>query len=90
MENQQVAGNSAHSEHPQTGPLVTVKVDGNDKTIHRGDYVVSDFKEKVGVDPALELAEVVNGQLQALSDTSRVIIKGGEVFFSRVRKGGSS
>lgn len=90
MENQQVNDGRGQTEHPQGGPIVTVTVDGNEKEIHRGDYVVSEFKEKVGVDPALELAEVVKGQLVPLGDSGRIVIKGGEVFFSRVRKGSSS
>jgi hypothetical protein len=90
MENQQVSGESGKAEQPQVGPIVTVKVDGHDKEVHRGSSTVSEFKDKVGVDAALELAEVIDGQLKPLNDSDRIVIRGGEVFFSRVRKGSSS
>lgn len=79
-----------NGNEPQTGPVVTIKVDNVDKQVHRGSHTVSELKTLVGVDAALELAEVINGQLTPLPDTDRVTIKGGEVFFSRVRQGGSS
>ena len=91
MENQQVSGgDERHEQHEEKESIVTVKVDGHDKEVHRGSYTVSEFKEAVKVDAALELAEVVDGQLKPLNDTDRIVIKGGEVFFSRVRKGSSS
>lgn len=76
--------------HPEPGPDVTVTVDGVEKIVHRGSYVVSDFKSLVGVDPARELDEVVNGQLKPLDDNARITIKGHEKFVSHVRTGGSS
>jgi hypothetical protein len=90
MENQQVSGGLGEPRQPETGPIVTVTVDNQPKSVHRGDYVVSEFKKVVGVDASLELAEVIKGQLKGLADTEHVVIKGAEVFFSRVRKGGSS
>lgn len=90
MENQSLSSDAGKAEGPQVGPIVTVKVDGHDKEVHRGSYTVSKFKENVGVDAALELAEVVNGQLKPLNDGDRIVIKGGETFFSRVRTGSSS
>ncbi len=91
MENQQVneADHGGHP-HPATGPDVTVSVDDVVKTVHRGSHLVSEFKEEVGVDASLQLAEVIDGQLTGLDDGARVVIKGGEVFFTRVRKGSSS
>lgn len=77
-----------HHSHP--GHEVTVSVDGVTHEVRRGDYVVSEFKRLVGVDAARELDEVVNGELRPLDDNSRVHIKGGEVFVSHVRTGGSS
>jgi hypothetical protein len=91
MENQQVneSGGDRH-EHPDTGPDVTVTVDDVAKTVHRGSHLVSEFKDEVGVDASLQLAEVIDGQLTGLEDGARVVIKGREVFFTRVRKGSSS
>ena len=33
-------------EHPQTGPDVVVTVDTQPKTVHRGSWVVAEFKRK--------------------------------------------
>lgn len=79
-----------HPEHPETGPEVTVKVDGNDVKVHRGSYLISEFKEKVGVAASQELDQVIDGQFKPLDDTGRIVIKGGEVFVSHGRSGGSS
>jgi hypothetical protein len=80
------------NEHvdPYPGPDVPVTVDGVKHEVHRGDYVVSEFKKLVGVDAARELDEVVNGELKPLDDNARIVIKGGEIFVSHVRTGGSS
>lgn len=77
-------------EHPQTGPDVTVTVDTLPKTVHRGSWVVSDFKKEVGVDPNRALDEVIAGEFKPLQDDQRITIKGGEVFVSHTRQGGSS
>ncbi len=91
MENQQSsAAGQGHDGHPEIGPDVTVTVDNVTKTVHRGSHLVSEFKSEVGVDTSLQLAQVIDGQLVGLDDNGHVVIKGHEVFFSRVRKGGSS
>lgn len=79
-----------HGDHPQTGPDVTVQVDLETKTVHRGSYRVSEFKEKVGVDASRALDQVINGEFHPLDDDGHLVIKGGEVFVSHVRTGGSS
>jgi hypothetical protein len=76
--------------HPETGPIVTVTVDTNPKEVHRGSYTVADFKATIGVDSSLELEEVISGELTPLKDDGRLVVKGGEEFFSHVRTGGSS
>ena len=78
------------TSHPQTGPIVTVTVDSSAKEVHRGSYTVADFKTTVGVAGSLELEEVIKGELTPLKDDRRLVIKGGEEFFSHVRTGGSS
>jgi hypothetical protein len=70
--------------------LAKVTVDGHLHEVPRGEYVVSEFKKLVGVDAARELDEVVHGELKPLDDNARIEIKGGEVFVSHVRTGGSS
>jgi len=77
-------------EHPQPGPDVTVTVDTQTKTVHRGSWVVSDFMKEVDVGADRALDEVVGGEFKPLDDEQRITIKGGEVFVSHVRQGGSS
>lgn len=76
--------------HPHPGHHVTVTVDGVKHEVPRGEYVVSQFKTLVGVDPARELDEVVHGEFKPLDDNAHINIKGGEIFVSHVRTGGSS
>lgn len=52
--------------------------------------MVADFKRLVKVDASLQLEQVVNGELVPLEDSAIIKIKGGEVFISHVRQGGSS
>lgn len=81
----------ASHEHPEhRKDKVTVTVDGVQKTIHRGSYVVGELKAALDVDPSRALDEVVNGEFKPLDDTQRITIKGGEVFVSHVRQGASS
>ena len=90
QEANQSAEHPLHPEHPETGSEVTVTVDGSKHEVHRGSYIVSDFKKAVGVDAARELDEIIHGELKPLDDNARIVIKGGEVFVSHVRTGGSS
>jgi len=80
----------ATHDKPETGPDVTVTVDTVSKTVHRGSWVVSNFKKEVGVAADRALDEVVNGEFKPLQDDQRITLKGGEVFVSHVRQGGSS
>ncbi len=78
-------------ELPEHGKdKVTVTVDGTEKLIHRGSYVVAELKAALDVDPSRALDEVINGEFKPLDDTQRITIKGGETFVSHVRQGGSS
>lgn len=78
-------------EHPEHGKdKVTVTVDGVQKKIHRGSYVVAELKAALDVDPTRVLNEVIDGEFKPLDDTKRITIKGGEVFVSQVPQGGSS
>jgi hypothetical protein len=90
MQEQQVKPEEKVPDHPQPGPNVTVTVDNVMKTVHRGHYTVAKFKQAVGVDASKELDEIVNGEIKPLDDTANLVIKGGEVFISHARTGGSS
>lgn len=76
--------------HPHPGHEVPVTVDGVKHEVRKGDYIVSQFKKLVGVDAARELDEVVHGEFKPLDDNAHIDIKGGEIFVSHVRTGGSS
>ena len=69
---------------------VKIEVDGHPKHIEPGTYVVATLKELVNVPADKDLDQVIDGNLTTLEDTASVSIKGGEVFFSHVRRGGSS
>lgn len=88
METQEKHDDSRDKEHGHA--LVTVTVDTKAEQVKPGGYTVSAFKSVVGVDPARELEEIVHGKLTPLDDNAKIHIKGGEVFMSHVRSGGSS
>jgi hypothetical protein len=77
-------------EHEKHKHKVTVSVDGKERKLEPGTYVVSEFKREVHVDAEKELEEIVHGELKPLDDAATITIKGGEVFVSHVRRGGSS
>jgi hypothetical protein len=79
-----------HGHHHPHHEKVTVTVDGKSYHVPEGTYVVSEFKKLVGVAPSKELDEVVHGELKPLDDNQTIHIKGGEVFISHARQGGSS
>jgi len=69
---------------------VKIDVDNHPKHVEPGTYVVSDFKLLIGVPADKDLDEVIDGTLTTLDDSAPITIRGGEVFFSHVRRGGSS
>lgn len=75
----------SHKHH-----LVEVTVDRVRKCVEAGVYVVSAFKAAVGVAADRELDILKGGMLQPLDDNAKISIRGGEVFVSHVRTGGSS
>lgn len=81
---------SKATEQEHTKKTVKVEVDNHPKHVAPGTYVVSAFKELVSVPADKDLDEVLNGTLTTLDDGASVTIEGGEVFFSHVRRGGSS
>jgi hypothetical protein len=83
-------GHGEDKPRPEPGPEVHITINGVSKTIHRGRQTVSDIKTVGGVPQADELEQVIAGKLTPLPDGGAVTIKGGEVFMSHVRSGGSS
>lgn len=76
--------------HPATGPDVSITINNQSYTVHRGDTTVVALKQLAGIPEAYELEEIVDGKLVPLSDNQRVVIKGGERFVSHPRTGASS
>lgn len=76
--------------YPDRHGLVQVTADGVAKSIKKGKYMVADLKIEIGVASDLELDQVVDGVFQPLDDNAEIHIKGGEIFVSHVRQGGSS
>lgn len=81
---EQVRGESPKRE------LVTVTVDGIEKRVPQGAYIVSAFKQLVGVDASRALDEVVHGEFKPLDDNATIDIERHEKFVSHVRTGSSS
>ena len=75
---------------PQQGPNVTIEIDGRSIIIHRGHQTVVAIKQAGGVPLAYDLDQVIDGKLKPLTDDGAVTLKGGEVFISHVKDGGSS
>lgn len=75
---------------PEQGPTVTITVDNQQYSLHRGHILVSDLKAAVGVPATKDLDQVVAGELKPLQDTDKLVLKGGEVFITHERTGGSS
>ena len=69
---------------------VEVTVDRVRKCVEAGVYLVSVFKEIVGVAADRELDLLKDGVLEPLDDASEITIHGCEVFVSHARTGGSS
>jgi hypothetical protein len=82
-------GKGAGDGHEQ-GPLVTITIDTKPRKIHRGRQSVAEIKKAGEVPLAYELEQLNDGKLVALPDDGHVTIKGGEVFLSHPKDGGSS
>lgn len=92
--NDEITETTAKSLHPgqrpETGPEVTITVNGEPKLIHRGSYTGAKLKETLSICASDELDQVVDGQFKPLAEDSHIVIKGHEVFVSHKRCGGSS
>lgn len=75
---------------PEPGPEVQITINNVVKKIHRGHHMVLEIKKLGGIPLADELEQLIDGKLTPLPDDGGIVIKGGEVFVSHVRSGGSS
>ena len=80
------AESKEHVHHHQ----VKVTIDNRAVEVRSGEWIVSQLKIALGVDPSRELEQVVDGKLVPLEDNARIRVRAGDVFVSHVRGGGSS
>jgi hypothetical protein len=90
-EKTELRGRMEHSSDDRHKPeIITVIVDGVERRVPEGTYVVSAFKQLVGVDASRELDEVVHGEFKPLNDSATITVEEREKFVSHVRTGSSS
>jgi ethanolamine utilization protein EutQ (cupin superfamily) len=77
-------------EKGEHGNLVEVTIDSRKVSIQSKEWHIAELKKELGVDPAKELEQVIDGKLTPLADDAKVHIRGGEVFVSHVKSGSSS
>lgn len=70
--------------------FVSITINDTERSIHRGRQTVVEIK-KVGEVPLNhELEQIIKGKITPLDDNGFVVIKGGEIFISHPKDGGSS
>lgn len=69
---------------------VKFTVDGKPIVVEKHKYLVSEFKQAVGIPLDYELDKVIDGVFTPLVDTAEIHLKNGDIFVSHVRQGGSS
>lgn len=77
-----------HEKHEHS--TVTITLDGNEVSIPKGEYLVSDLKARLGVPADYEFDLVDDGEFRPLSDNTTLKIKEPAIFVSHVRCGASS
>lgn len=77
-------------EHPETGSIVSIIINGVVKSIHRGSNTVDEIKKIGEVLIADDLEIIKEGKLIPLSDDGKITIKGGEEFVSHPKSSQSS
>lgn len=70
--------------------IVSITINDVDKEIHRGRKTVEEIKKIGGVSLNHMLEQVIDRKLTPLDDNSSVVIKGGEIFVSHIKDGGSA
>jgi len=80
---------NGHGNGPEQS-FVSITINDTETSIHRGRQTVVEIKKagKVPLNHALE--QVIDGKIIPLDDDDSVVIKGGEVFISHIKDGGSA
>lgn len=93
VETNRSEGNPEGQSDKQAKPTpieVKITIDKVVTAIRPGRHTVTEIKKLGGVPQADELEQLIDGKLKPLPDDGTVTIKGGEIFMSHVRSGGSS
>jgi len=69
---------------------VTITINGEIYPIKQGETAVKEIKDLGSVQHGDELVQIIDGDITPLDDGASLCIKGGEVFVSHPRQGGSS
>jgi len=80
----------AHVGDNESHHLVTIVVDGIDRQVRPGKWVVRDLKLHLGIDQAKVLAEITPQGLKDLDDNAEIEVHEKEQFMTHARSGGSS
>lgn len=82
--------NHGADQHSKDKDLVRIYLDGKERFVHKGDWVVKDLKSELGVDPAKVLAKITPHGLEDLDDNQTIKVHEDEKFMEHARSGGSS
>jgi hypothetical protein len=77
-------------EAAERDDLITIVVDGVDRRVRPGKWIVRDLKAALGIDPAKVLAEITPQGLKDLDDGAEIEVHRKEQFMTHARSGGSS
>jgi hypothetical protein len=70
--------------------LITIIVDGVDRQVRAGKWIVRDLKAALQIDPAKVLAQITPQGLKDLDDGEVIELHEKEQFMTHARSGGSS
>ena len=90
METQAPTGSQADQSSGHRQDQVSITINGNTYTIHRGHQKVSEIKRIGDVPQADVLEQLIEGNLVLLDDDGAVVIRGDEQFVSHPRDSASS
>lgn len=79
-----------NKDKSEKGSIVSIKINGDTKEIHRGSTKVEEIKNLGGIPLADDLEIIEDGKLRLLPDDGKVTIKGGEEFVSHPKSSQSS
>ena len=79
-----------HADDNESHHLVTIVVDGTDRQVRPGKWVVRDLKSYLGIDQAKVFAEITPQGLKDLDDGADTEVHEKEQYMTHARTGSSS